>query len=51
MKQRGHQADKQCVEQILNHGKYAYLGMIGSRLKVEKTLEALRESGFSENQI
>ena len=48
---RGHQADKQCVEQILNHGKYAYLGMIGSRLKVEKTLEALRESRFSEEQI
>ena len=48
---RGHQADKQCVEQILSHGKYAYLGMIGSRLKVEKTLDALRERGFSENQI
>ena len=48
---RGHQADKQCVEQILNHGKYAYLGMIGSKLKVEKTLETLYECGFSKEQI
>ena len=48
---RGHQADKQCVEQILNHGKYTYLGMIGSKLKVEKTLETLRECGFAEEQI
>lgn len=48
---RGHHADKQCVEQILNHGKYAYLGMIGSKLKVEKTLETLKECGFSNEQI
>ena len=48
---RGHAADKICVEKLLNHGKYAYVGMIGSKLKVQKTLEELRKEGFSEKEI
>ena len=48
---RGHAADKICVEKILNHGKYAYVGMIGSKLKVQKTLEDLRKEDFSEEEI
>ena len=42
---RGHQADEQCVRQILRR-KYAYVGMIGSKNKVAKTKEALYKSGF-----
>ncbi|MGN0335301.1 MAG: selenium cofactor biosynthesis protein YqeC [Lachnospiraceae bacterium] len=47
---RGHAADKVCVEKILNK-PYTYLGMIGSKLKVAKTLELLRTEGFSEEQL
>lgn len=48
---RGHAADKICVEKILKHDSYGYLGMIGSRLKVEKTLEILKQEGFEEEQL
>lgn len=48
---RGHLADKLCVEKILNHGAYEYIGMIGSKLKVAKTMEALKEDGFSEELL
>ena len=48
---RGHFADQLCVEKILNHGAYAYIGMIGSRLKVAKTMEALGEKGFSKELL
>ncbi|MDD3361135.1 MAG: XdhC family protein [Hespellia sp.] len=47
---RGHAGDRICVEQILK-GKYAYLGMIGSRSKVAKTFELLIEEGFDEEQV
>ena len=47
---RGHAADRSCVCQILNR-EFSYLGMIGSRLKVKKTLELLKEQGFSEEQL
>lgn len=42
---RGHMADRECVEEILKH-PFAYLGMIGSRAKVKKTLEILEEEGY-----
>ncbi len=49
---RGHAGDKECVEAILRKPEgYGYLGMIGSRKKVEKTFMDLREEGFSEEQL
>lgn len=47
---RGHAADRVCVEQILKK-KYTYLGMIGSKQKVAKTLELLGKEGFSGEQL
>ncbi|WP_288302425.1 XdhC family protein [Anaerotignum lactatifermentans] len=47
---RGHQADEQCVRQILRR-KYAYVGMIGSKNKVAKTKEALYKSGFRPAEV
>lgn len=47
---RGHAADRVCVAQILKRN-FAYLGMIGSKIKVAKTLELLKEQGFSEEQL
>lgn len=47
---RGHRDDFQCVKTVLSH-EYQYLGMIGSRLKVQKTFEQLRGEGFSDAQI
>lgn len=47
---RGHEADLECLEQVLEK-PYAYVGMIGSRAKVAKTMEALREKGFSETLL
>lgn len=47
---RGHAGDRVCVQQILNR-KYAYLGMIGSKLKVAKTFEMLIEDGFAQEQV
>lgn len=49
---RGHQWDKHCVEAILSHShSYAYLGMIGSRTKVQATFDALLTEGFRPEQI
>lgn len=45
-----HKADLQCVETILPTD-YAYLGMMGSRRKVESTVEQLRQKGFSRERI
>lgn len=39
---RGHKDDRQCVSQILST-QYRYLGMIGSKIKVAKTMELLKE--------
>lgn len=47
---RGHENDFICVKQILTHS-FAYLGMIGSQKKVDKTMEQLREMGFSKAMI
>ncbi len=47
---RGHAADRECVEKILKRN-YAYLGMIGSKKKIDATYELLREHGFTEEQI
>lgn len=47
---RGHSHDFECVKKILATN-YRYLGMIGSRLKVEKTFENLEKEGISKEQL
>ena len=43
---RGHAFDRECLEHVLR-GKYAYVGMIGSRTKVAAVRQALEGAGFS----
>ena len=45
-----HKADHECVKKILP-SSYAYLGMIGSKLKVARTYENLKGEGFQEEQL
>lgn len=47
---RGHVADLICLEKVLS-GHYGYVGMIGSRSKVKKSMAAMREKGFAEEQL
>lgn len=47
---REHKDDFNCVKQILTK-PYRYLGMIGSKGKVERTFENLRNAGVSEAEI
>lgn len=44
---RGHAFDKDCLAHVLR-GKYAYVGMIGSKTKVAAVKKALLEEGFSQ---
>ena len=45
-----HKADLLCVRKILPT-KYAYLGMMGSKKKVQSTFENLRKENFSKEQV
>ena len=47
---RGHKADYDCVKKILSV-PYRYIGMIGSKLKVQKTFENLIAEGVSEEAV
>ncbi|WP_458408242.1 selenium cofactor biosynthesis protein YqeC [Anaerotignum sp.] len=47
---REHKDDFTCVKTILQH-PYQYLGMIGSKGKVQKNFENLRKAGETEEQI
>ena len=47
---RGHKSDFECVNKIMN-SSYQYLGMIGSRKKVQVTIERLLAEGYSEEKI
>ncbi len=47
---RGHIFDRDCLAQILR-GKFAYVGMIGSRKKVAAVMEALSSQGFSQETL
>lgn len=47
---RGHRADMECLELILKL-PYGYIGMIGSRGKVAKTMDALEAKGFSKELL
>ena len=42
---RGHRYDQECLEKII-HKENAYIGMIGSRLRVKKVLDYLEEKGI-----
>lgn len=44
---RGHQKDYECLKPVLER-ESGYIGMIGSKAKIKKTFERLREDGFSE---
>lgn len=49
---RGHRHDQLCLEEVLNSPvKPAYIGMIGSRRKVFTIMNALRETGISEEVL
>ncbi|MGN1181692.1 MAG: selenium cofactor biosynthesis protein YqeC [Faecalibacillus sp.] len=47
---RGHKDDYECVKTILNHS-YEYLGMIGSKIKVNQIFEKLRNDRLAEDKI
>lgn len=47
---RGHRYDQVCLEQIAKKD-HAYIGMIGSRLRVKKVLELLVENGANEEVL
>lgn len=47
---RGHQADMECLERILKL-PCGYVGMIGSKGKVAKTMNALEAKGFSKEEL
>ena len=48
---RGHGGDKVCLQQVLAHGLYSYVGMIGSRTKNKQIFDDLRAIGVSQEQI
>ncbi|MCF0110969.1 MAG: putative selenium-dependent hydroxylase accessory protein YqeC [Erysipelotrichaceae bacterium] len=47
---RGHQHDYEVVRQVLTTN-YTYLGMIGSKKKVQTTFERLKGEGFTEESV
>ncbi len=47
---RGHEADLECLARILKK-PCGYVGMIGSRSKVARTMDALAAQGFSQEEL
>lgn len=47
---RGHQADMECLELILNR-PFGYVGMIGSRSKVARVMDLLQTKGYDHRQL
>ena len=47
---RGHRYDQECLEKII-HKENAYIGMIGSRLRVKKVLDYLEEKGIPREKL
>lgn len=43
---RGHILDHICLESILQKKQYAYVGMAGSKTKVQASMQALRQAGY-----
>jgi xanthine dehydrogenase accessory factor len=48
---RGHKHDRLCLEQSLKRKQFAYIGMIGSRKKVQAQMQKLAASGFSQAEL
>ena len=47
---RGHRYDMECLEKI-SRKEHAYIGMIGSRMRVKKVIDTLIEKGCNENVL
>lgn len=47
---RGHAFDGECLAKVL-HGDYAYVGMIGSKIKVAAVMKRMREEGYAANVL
>ncbi len=47
---RGHSFDRDCLAKVLE-GKYAYVGMIGSKTKIAAVMDSLHRSGFSQERL
>lgn len=47
---RGHAFDSDCLAKVLR-GDYAYVGMIGSRIKVAAVMKRMREEGYPANVL
>lgn len=47
---RGHASDRDCLERVLR-GKYAYVGMIGSKVKIKAIMDHLRGAGISRETL
>ena len=47
---RGHRYDQECLKNIIEKDN-AYIGMIGSRLRVKKVLDYLEEEGVSKEKL
>ena len=43
----GHLHDRGCLQRVLDHGRFAYCGMIGSRKKVSVVMEQMERSGYA----
>lgn len=48
---RGHAYDSECLARILSAGPCAYVGMIGSKVKVAAVMERMRAQGFSQETL
>jgi xanthine dehydrogenase accessory factor len=48
---RNHELDREALAAALRTGGFAYLGMIGSRRKVQLVFTALREAGTTDEQL
>ncbi len=47
---RGHRYDQECLQSIIEK-ENAYIGMIGSKVRVKKVLEFLEDEGVSKNKL
>ena len=48
---RGHRYDQECLEWALAQDELRYIGLVGSRVKIQKILLRAREQGYSEDQL
>lgn len=48
---RGHRYDQECLEWALRQESPRYIGLVGSRVKIQKILLRAREKGFSEEAL